>query len=137
MKLPYTICYISDAKEGITREEVQDIFDISEENNNDCNIKGILLFRMNKFFQVLEGEKKLLLELFAKIKSDKRHQNIFEVYNRKTAKLIFYKYDSQFQIIKDGKQLEKVHEYLNENRSNDRISESIKTVLEPFVLFPD
>ena len=137
MKLPYTICYLSDAREGITKEEIQEIFDKSEENNNECNIKGILLFRMNKFFQVLEGEKELLIELYDKIKKDKRHHNIYEVYNRKTAKLIFFKYDSQFKVIKDGKQLEKVHEYLVQNKSNNRVSESLKTILEPFVLFPD
>lgn len=101
MKCLYTICYVSKASVHITKDNIKDIFKITESNNNASGISGILLHSFDNFFQVLEGEKKDLLHLYEeKIKQDARHTDIYEVFNREMEMPIFSNYLSQFLRLK-------------------------------------
>jgi hypothetical protein len=40
------------------------------------DVTGLLIYSDLHFFQILEGEKKVVLELFSKISNDKRHSDI-------------------------------------------------------------
>ncbi len=77
--MKFAICYVSTAASGISNNEIEDLLKLSSTNNNRDQITGILLFSNGNFFQVLEGEKKVITEIFEKIKQDRRHRNLISI----------------------------------------------------------
>ncbi|MAL58622.1 MAG: blue light sensor protein [Flavobacteriaceae bacterium] len=130
----HTICYISKAKEGLTDLEIQEIFTTTQTRNNAENIKGILLYGFGNFFQVLEGEKKIIEDLYLhKISEDKRHSDILTIINYHIKHPIFEAYSSEFNIVKTNNQLDTIKAYLNQN-SLHHLSKNIQRMLNPFLL---
>ena len=74
--MPFQLTYHSVAKPDITLEDVKDIMEISSENNAKLGITGCLIYHNNYFLQILEGEKEVVLDLFNKIKLDKRNDQV-------------------------------------------------------------
>jgi hypothetical protein len=66
----YTIAYISRSSPQMRETE---LLDNSDNSNNDLGIKGILLFNEGNFLQVLEGEERVVNNLYEKIARDDRH----------------------------------------------------------------
>lgn len=75
----YAICYVSSANSNFQREEIKKLFTRWEKVNQENDVKGILLFAEGNFFQVLEGKKKFIIQLFTKIQKDPRHNNIIQI----------------------------------------------------------
>ncbi len=78
----YAICYVSTAAEGLATEELHRLMEDSEIRNNDRDIKGVLLYSEGNFFQVLEGEKQEVIELWDQIQADPRHTNVIQIVGR-------------------------------------------------------
>ncbi|MGJ8667255.1 MAG: BLUF domain-containing protein [Patiriisocius sp.] len=130
----YTICYISKAKEGLTPQEIEDIFNKTYTKNSLKSITGILIHGMGNFFQILEGEKNEILPLFEDIiKKDARHADIFEVISKPKDVAIFANYRSHFNIIRTNEQLEDVKKYLREHDINTT-TDKLQRLLSPFIL---
>ena len=137
MKRLYTICYVSKGSEDITNDDVKDVFKVTQRFNNASGISGILLYSFGNFFQVLEGEKSDLVRLYEnEIKKDKRHTNIYEVFQREMKTPIFSNYFTQFQTVTTSMQLDEIRKYLNTNLTND-ISEKLSRLLKPFMIFDE
>jgi hypothetical protein len=61
----------------LKNEDIEEIFAHTQSRNNEKDIKGILLYEFGNFFQVLEGNKKVIEDLYEnKITEDSRHTNI-------------------------------------------------------------
>ncbi len=136
MKMLHTICYISNAKPELSNKEIENIFEETKNNNTDCKVSGILLYNLGHFFQVLEGEKEHIIDLYEnKIKKDTRHEGIFEVYNKETAKPVFLQYNSKFNVVKTEKDLQKIKDYLNSVRTTT--SNKLARLLRPFMMFEE
>ena len=136
MKLPYTICYTSVGNE-VTEEEVNRIFEVTARYNETCKIQGLLLYSIetNRFFQVLEGEKKEILKLYnEKILKDSRHTDVIEIFHKPTSKPIFFKYSSKFNLIKTGEDLREIKNYIEENKYSQANAEKVLRLLEPFLI---
>ena len=73
----------------MSSEDVSKILKNSRQFNSENNITGCLLYYNNEFLQILEGEKKNVLDLFAVIKKDKRHSNVLVLGEDKKDKRIF------------------------------------------------
>ena len=131
----YTICYFSKAKEGITQAEVEAIFKKTYTNNTLKNIKGILLYMLGDFFQVLEGDKDDLENIYEIIKNDERHHTIFEIINKPTLNEVFKTYKSDFNIVRTDTQIKEIKQYLRSTKHNTT-AEKIDRLLEPFFLLP-
>ncbi len=130
----HTICYISKAKEGLTDLEIEDIFVTTQTNNNANDIKGILLYGFGNFFQVLEGKKKVIEDLYLnKICEDERHTDIVNIINYQIKYPIFSAYSSEFNIVKTNSQLDQVKTYLSKNDLH-HLSKNIQRMLNPFLL---
>ncbi|MGJ8685356.1 MAG: BLUF domain-containing protein [Nonlabens sp.] len=132
----HTICYFSDAQPSTTDTDIESLFTKTNQFNNDHNIYGILLHIAGKFLQILEGEKEVVQELYTRIKEDSRHNNIYEVFNKKADYLVFGNYDSKFSVVKSGLDLMNIKAYLDSNRL-DSTSEKISRLLAPFVIFDE
>lgn len=129
----HTICYVSSARSNITQDELTHIFNFTEDKNTSMNITGILLFESGKFLQVLEGEESLLKNLFEKIETDSRHNNIFVILNKKSKRKIFANYASHFSIVKSKEELKSIESYLDQIEDAPNVK-YIKGILEPFLL---
>lgn len=130
----HTICYISKAREGLTDVEIEEIFTKTQTKNNAAGIKGILLYGFGNFFQVLEGEKKVIEDLYLhKISEDKRHSDILTIINYQIKYPIFEAYSSEFNIVKTNSQLDTIKTYLNQNNLH-HLSKNIQRMLNPFLL---
>ena len=132
--MTYTLCYVSKAAEGVNKNEIEQIFETTLANNSEKGIHGILLYGMDNFFQVLEGDERSVETLYEDyIKNDPRHFDIFEVIRRKTAKPVFSEYSSLFTIVKTSEQLEQIKAYLATHNVNST-SNKLKRLLNPFLL---
>jgi Sensors of blue-light using FAD len=67
------LVYVSNRKQNCTEKEIDKILDSCKKNNPSLDITGILLYSETKFIQMVEGEAKVIMELYDKIKKDSRH----------------------------------------------------------------
>ena len=78
----HAICYVSSVNKELQISNIKKLLISCEEKNNRNGIKGILLFSEGNFFQVVEGQKEMVLDLWEKIKQDPRHYGIIQVVDR-------------------------------------------------------
>ncbi len=69
------LVYVSNRKSNCTAAEIDKILASCKKNNPPLNITGILLYSETKFIQLVEGEAKVIMGLYDKIKADDRHSN--------------------------------------------------------------
>lgn len=67
------LIYVSSATSLFTAEDLKNLLLKSRENNHKAGITGLLLFSEGNFIQVIEGNAEAIDRLYAKIKSDVRH----------------------------------------------------------------
>jgi hypothetical protein len=67
------LVYVSNRKANCTQEEIEKILDACKRNNPSLDITGVLLYSDTKFIQLVEGEYKVINDLYDRIKTDPRH----------------------------------------------------------------
>jgi Sensors of blue-light using FAD len=70
------LAYVSTRKSNCTDQEIEKILASCKKNNPPLDITGILLYSNTKFIQLVEGDFKIINELYNKIKTDHRHDNL-------------------------------------------------------------
>lgn len=70
------LTYISKVANNLSQQDVNEIGEISAQNNQQLAITGILLYLHGIFFQILEGKEEKIDTLYKKILKDKRHTDI-------------------------------------------------------------
>ncbi len=136
MKQYYSICYISKSSTDLSTDILEHLFSYSVQNNTQANVTGILLHSEGNFFQVLEGSEIYVSTLFDKIKADPRHNSIFEIFKGPTDYPIFNQYDSKFNVVKTGADLEQIQTFLATNHKHP-VSDKMQRLLRPFLLLGD
>jgi hypothetical protein len=68
--------YISSAKLMLNDREIANIVKISQTNNQQHGITGILLYNSGNFMQLIEGDDAEVEGLYEKIRKDKRHSDV-------------------------------------------------------------
>ncbi|SFN47113.1 BLUF domain-containing protein [Salegentibacter flavus] len=127
----YAISYVSTANKDLTDPEVTNIMKRTMKFNRNHDISGILLYNENNFFQLLEGEKQTVLELYKIISEDSRHYDIIKFLEKPIFNTPFDGYLTEFITdIKrcDESTLEKYQHYLKV--LNPGSQKSMKRVLE-------
>lgn len=71
--------YISEAKAGLTRQDMDEIVRKSVINNAEIGVTGLLVQRHNQFMQVLEGSEPAVEILFRHIQADDRHSRLMTI----------------------------------------------------------
>lgn len=66
------LVYVSNRK--CSDDEINKILDACKKNNPTLDITGVLLYSDKKFIQLVEGNAKVLNQLYDKIKNDSRHE---------------------------------------------------------------
>lgn len=72
----YTIIYRSKAAAGFGPKEINQMVETAKIHNVKNNITGCLLYHEGRFLQLIEGTEKDVKDLYERILSDSRHENI-------------------------------------------------------------
>ncbi|MBW1294225.1 BLUF domain-containing protein [Aquimarina litoralis] len=112
-----TISYVSTADSSLTNEDMEELFEFVKVKNNELKITGILMHSEGNFFQVLEGKKALIIDLFDKISQDSRHYNIIKIFDRAIVNPCFSKYHSNFKVLGESNSHDELQNFLNEEKS--------------------
>lgn len=73
---PFVLIYTSISTHLFSQEQINELLKESRRNNSKKGITGLLIYNKGSFLQILEGEESSVLDLFEKIKRDKRHKQI-------------------------------------------------------------
>lgn len=107
------------------------LFNETQINNNKNNIFGVLVKKENTFFQIIEGDSKIIDEVYKKIKLDTRHTNIVELLNQTISQLSFKAFDTGYAVIEDFDALYGLQKYVMElNQSNFENSNLFSKIIE-------
>lgn len=74
--LIFELSYYSEAVSEINAQDINNILHASIKNNKKDKITGALVFHENKFFQIVEGPKSRILNLYKILLKDNRHKNV-------------------------------------------------------------
>ena len=69
---------MSEARSPLTAVVLTDILQESDRNNQRDNISGVLMYHSGLFFQILEGETRVVEQCYARICKDSRHSGVAE-----------------------------------------------------------
>ena len=70
------LIYVSRMTDTMSSADLQKIGEISQRNNRELQITGVLLYLSGLFFQILEGDEQKIDKLYKKILVDNRHKEI-------------------------------------------------------------
>lgn len=68
------LIYVSNRKSNCTEQEIEKILESCKKNNPPLGITGVLLYNDKVFLQLVEGEYKIIIDTYDKIKNDDRHE---------------------------------------------------------------
>ncbi len=88
MDIHYLI-YVSKAAVRIDEEEMLSIFESSRRNNKLVDVTGMLIYRSGNFMQMLEGPRKSVMQVYARIQDDPRHEGLVIVTDGESEKRVF------------------------------------------------
>ena len=72
----FCLIYRSVANPSFKQSDIQNMLKKARHHNEQLGITGCLLFYQGEFIQYLEGNQIKVLELYDKIKADKRHKDV-------------------------------------------------------------
>jgi len=104
----YAICYVSTANNSLEPNEVVEILDQTEARNNQIGIRGFLIYSDGNFFEVLEGDEKIIKDLFINIKDDPRHKDIIVVFEKICEEELFGNEDREVGFISQSTEFRKI-----------------------------
>ena len=132
--MEYAICYISTANEVFQEKEIKDLLEKWKGRNGENNVKGILLYSEGHFFQVLEGEKQKILELYDLIKEDSRHKGVIQVLGKEVEKGSLDHYITDYLHDKNFARADLIRHYCESVKGMDNdVQIQIKAIMESFI----
>ena len=127
----YAISYVSTAHEDLNEQGVKEIMTKADEFNRENEITGILLYNERNFFQLVEGEKKTVQDLYERILQDTRHQNIIKFLEKPVSRPSFDGYLTEFITDTEKYDKNKLIHYLHYIEVLDpEAQKSLKRVIE-------
>ncbi|MFB9053846.1 BLUF domain-containing protein [Formosa undariae] len=92
----YQLNYYSKSSPELELSQLENILETSNLTNTNKDVSGCLIYHNHSFVQILEGNKKDVLEIFEKIKTDKRHHSINLLWENYVDKRHFNKWSMAF-----------------------------------------
>lgn len=108
------VCYISNFSENLDQNSISELISNVDTKNKSRGITGLLIIRNKHFFQILEGKKEKIDELFEIIRMDSRHRGIIKLLDTRIEDRIFKDYNSgEFDIFHKFADMKKLYLYFN------------------------
>ena len=130
----YAICFVSTASKDLEEREIKELLKETSIYNNGHDIRGVFLYADGNFFHVMEGDKKLVEDLFAQIQKDPRHHNIIQVLGKDMEQGAFDHF--KVEMVNESNKLDYqlVKEYMEQVEGLDaKTQETVKRILEVFI----
>ena len=120
IEIMYYLIYISSATELMDETELMALLNSSRKNNKRNDITGMMLYKSGNFMQMLEGEKVVILSLFEKIKQDRRHKNIVEIFSGEELERCFQEWSMGFHNMDKEQDLPDFDRYIEASLNPER-----------------
>ncbi|WP_405207973.1 BLUF domain-containing protein [Aquimarina sp. LLG6339-5] len=117
----HSISYVSTSK-GLSDFQINELLYVSKQKNDGLNITGILMHSDQNFFQIIEGEKKIILNLYQKIEQDLRHFNLIKIFDRPINTPSFKSFQSSYTTIRGKKDYAELQQFLELEKAYNRNS---------------
>lgn len=131
----YAIVYVSTASNDLKEPEIKTMLEESVIWNNRHGLTGILLYSEGNFFQIIEGEETVILDLFESIKQDPRHHNVIQIFGKEIHKEAYDGYKSDFIYSNADYNSKKFETYLEQIEVlDDSTQKAVKNMLKVFIL---
>jgi hypothetical protein len=111
----FYLIYVSSAVRLMDNVELLKLHRISQKNNKNSEITGMLLYQEGNFMQIIEGEEEHVLELFIKISMDKRHKDIYKIMSGPINKRNFDNWSMGFCNMNDTNYYSNYETFIQEN----------------------
>ena len=85
----YQLVYSSKARPDIKSEEISSILESARHFNSNNQITGCLVYFDYQFIQFLEGDERIIRQLYDKIKIDDRHFDVVKIYSERFDNRVF------------------------------------------------
>ena len=120
LKMLQTICYLSNSRKDLTNQELQSLFFSTKMNNIRLKISGILIHDNGNFFQIIEGKKKHVIDLYQKIENDSRHFNLIKIFDKPIQSSSFKSFRSSYITVRGKKDYSELQRFLKQEKANNR-----------------
>jgi hypothetical protein len=97
----YCLVYTSVSSQEMSDDDLKALLKKSREKNKKLNITGMLLHLDPFFIQILEGEEKVVLDSFNRIKEDSRHHKVSVIYKKQIKERAFSDWTMGFNKVSD------------------------------------
>lgn len=104
MKLVQLIYVSTYTDDKLQTDELAKIHKVAQKNNKELDVTGALVFGSGYFLQCLEGSRKVVNELYAKIVQDPRHKNILILSFNELSERQFHNWSMKFVMLTEGQQ---------------------------------
>jgi len=111
----FYLIYVNSASAPMNDDELFTLLEQSRENNLKLEVTGMLLYKDGSFMQMLEGGKETVLELFERIKQDKRHKNVISIISDDIRQRNFEYWSMGFCNMDKANGLPTFDEYIDQN----------------------
>ena len=98
----YQLTYSSISSEGLKLEDLNNILEEAKSKNTKMDISGCLIHHNEYFVQIIEGNKRDVLEIFEKIKDDSMHHSIKLLWENIIDKRYFVEWNMAYYRPKDN-----------------------------------
>ncbi|WP_351125024.1 BLUF domain-containing protein, partial [Shewanella sp. T24-MNA-CIBAN-0130] len=95
----YHLIYASQETHKMGEDEILELLSKSKLANDKLSITGMLLYDERSFFQVLEGDKEIIENLFAHIAKDKMHEKVTKIIFEAIPERNFSKWSMGYSIV--------------------------------------
>ena len=129
----YELIYSSVANHNLSSEAIAEMLKSARDFNAKNNITGCLLYHNNEFRQILEGDKKIIKDLYSRICQDTRHFNNLLLAEGEKEERTFQNWSMAFHEL-SSQEIKAISEKLGINNFMV-FSEAAKTSTFPMMLF--
>jgi len=118
--------YTSVANKKYDHHEMITLLDLIRTNNKKLNITGMLLYDEGSFFQVLEGPKANVNQLYDRIHRDPRHNKVVKIIEAPITKRSFSEWTMGYSQVtaKELKHIKGLNDFLTDHPSFVTLDES-------------
>ena len=126
----YELIYVSLASWKMNSDDLESIIEEANRKNITREITGCLYYNDRTFIQVLEGDKKKILDLYLKITMDARHQNVQKIWEGAIEERAFPRFSMGLFLDDDQNYQREINKILNEASTKSSVA---KTLFESLV----
>lgn len=129
----HMISYVSTASE-LSDFQIKELMHTTKLKNEALGITGILMQSDQNFFQIIEGEKNIINELYEKIEKDIRHFNLIKIFDNQIKKPSFKQFQNFHTLMyKENNYLELQQFLAAEKSYNSKNFKSISYLAHKFL----